>query len=418
MGMNIVIVGNGPAAVAAAEAARLLDGQCRITLISKESVPFYSPCPLAEYVEDSVPREHLFLRDEQFYRDQGFNTLFGRAVTAIDTTARQVLIGSGADTSAISYDRLLIASGAQAVMPPIPGLATTPGVFALKTLDDADRVVARLTQARRAVVIGSGFIGLEAAQALQRRGLAVTVVEAQGQVLPQMLDAEMAALVEQRLCEHGIDVRLNSPAQAVLGGAAGVTAVLAGGQEIPCDLVICAAGVRPDLSLLSGSGIAAATGILVNEYMETSAPDVYAAGDVVEGLDHQGQRRVLPIWPNAVNGGRIAGANMVAARSRRFRGHEAVNVVRIFDLPVASFGNNQSERSLRYAHNGIVKKLNLSAGKVVGAQFFGDVNATGIYLELMNKGTDVDHLAKDLLGPGFGYASLLPRPPLAVRRAA
>jgi nitrite reductase (NADH) large subunit len=416
--MKIVIIGNGPAAVAGAEAVRQLDGQCRITLISKEGVPFYSPCPLAEYVEDSVPREHLFLRDEQFYLDRGIATHFGAAVTEIDTQARHVVIGTGAEANPISYDRLLIASGARALMPPIPGLDTTPGVFALKTLDDADRVVARLKEARRAVVIGSGFIGLEAAQALQRRGLEVTVVEAQGHVLPQMLDAEMAALVEQRLRDYGIDVLLNSPAQAVLRGADGVTAVRAGRHEIPCDLVICAAGIRPDLSLLNGSGITTATGILVNEYMETSAPDVYAAGDVVEGLDHQGQRRVLPIWPNAVNGGSIAGANMVAARSRRFRGHDAVNVVRIFDLPVASFGNTQSACSLRYAHNGIVKKLNLSAGKVVGAQFFGDVNATGLYLELMNKGTDVDHLMQDLLRPGFGYASLLPRPPLTVRRAA
>lgn len=416
--MKIVIIGNGPAAVAGAEAVRQLDGQCQITLISKESVPFYSPCPLAEYVEDSVPREHLFLRDAQFYRDKRIATHLGAAVTAIDTQARQVLLGTGSDASRISYDRLLIANGARALMPPIPGLADTPGVFALKTLDDADRVVARLPQARRAVVIGSGFIGLEAAQALVRRGLMVTVVEAQAQVLPQMLDAEMAALVEQRLRENGIDVRLNSPAQAVLGGADGVTAVLAGGQELPCDLVICAAGVRPDLSLLSGSGIATATGILVNEYMETSAPDVYAAGDVVEGLDHQGQRRVLPIWPNAVNGGSIAGANMVSARSRCFRGHDGVNVVRIFDLPVASFGNIKDGRSLRYAHHGIVKKLNLSAGKVVGAQFLGDVNATGLYHELMKKGTNVDHLANDLLSPGFGYASLLPHPPLSARRVA
>ena len=416
--MNIVIIGNGPAAVAGAEAARQLDGQCQITLISKESVPFYSPCPLAEYVEDSVPRDHLFLRDAQFYRDQGIAARFGTAVTAIDTVARQVMIGSGNEACNITYDRLLIANGARALMPPIPGLADTPGVFALKTLEDADRVIDRLPRVRRAVVIGSGFIGLEAAQALQRRGLAVTVVEAQAQVLPQMLDAEMAALIEQRLREHGIAVRLSSPAQAVLGGADGVSAVRAGGQDIPCELVICAAGVRPDLSLLSGSGISAATGILVNEFMETSAPDVYAAGDVVEGLDHQGQRRVLPIWPNAVNGGSIAGANMVNARSRRFRGHDGVNVVRIFDLPVASFGNIKDGRCLRYAHNGIVKKLNLSSGQVVGAQFLGDVNATGLYHELMKKGTDVNHLAQELLSPGFGYASLLARPPVAARRAA
>lgn len=416
--MKIVIIGNGPAAISAAETARGLDGDCEIAMISKETAPFYSPCPLAEYVEASVPREHLFLRDEQFYRDLDIATLFGRPATAIDTRARQVTVGSGADTTQVAYDRLLIAAGARAVMPPIPGLADTPGVFALKTLADADGIVARLPAARRAVVIGSGFIGLEAAQALVRRGLAVIVVEALGQVLPQMLDAEMGALVEARLRDHGVDVRVNSPAEAVLGDKAGVAAVRAGGREIPCDLVVCAAGVRPDLSLLAGSGIATAAGILANEFMETSQPDVYAAGDIVESLDRQGQRRVLPIWPNAVNGGRIAGANMVAARSRSYRGLDGINVVRIFDLPVASFGSSTGERSLRYARNDIVKKLSLSGGKVVGAQFFGDVNATGLYHEMMNKGVDVGSFESELLSPGFGYGRLMPRPPLPIRRAA
>ncbi len=416
--MKIVIIGNGPAAVAAAEAARELDGHCGITMISKEAVPFYSPCPLAEYVEASVPRDHLFLRDEKFYRDQDITTFFGHPATAIGTTARRVTVGSGSDAAELPYERLLIASGARAIMPPIPGLAGTPGVFALKTLADADGIVARLPAARRAVVIGSGFIGLEAAQALVRRGLAVTVVEALSQVLPQMLDAEMAALVETRLRDHGVDVRVNSPAEAVLGGQAGVSAVRVGGQEIPCDLVVCAVGVRPDLSLLAGSGISTATGILVNEFMETNQPDVYAAGDIVEGFDRQGQRRVLPIWPNAVNGGRIAGGNMVAARTRSFRGLDGINVVRIFDLPVASFGSSAGERSLRYAGNGILKKLSLSSGRVVGAQFFGDVNATGLYHELMNKGVDVGSFESELLSPGFGYGCLIPRPPLPTRLAA
>ncbi len=416
--MNIVIIGNGPAAVAAAEAARELDRQCEIAMISKEAVPFYSPCPLAEYVEASVPREHLFLRDEQFYRNLGITTLFGRAATSIDTKARRVSIGSGTGVAQVSYGRLLIATGARAVMPSIPGLADTPGVFALKTIADADGIVARLPVARRAVVIGSGFIGLEAAQALVRRGLTVTVVETLGQVLPQMLDAEMAALVESRLRDHGVDVRLNSSAEAVLGGKSGVTAVRAGGRQIPCDLVVCAAGVRPDLSLLAGSGIASATGILVNEFMETSEPDVFAAGDIVEGLDHQGQRRVLPIWPNAVNGGRVAGANLVAGSISRYRGLDSVNIVRIFDLPVASFGSHSGECNLRHADKDVVKKLSLNAGKVVGAQFFGDVNATGLYHELMNKGVEVGAFERELLSPGFGYGHLVPRPPLAARRAA
>lgn len=412
--MKIVIIGNGPAAISAAETARGLDGACEIVMISKESVPFYSPCPLAEYVEASVPRDHLFLRDENFYREQRIETLFGCAAVGIDTVARQVKLASGV---AVDYDRLLIANGANAFKPPIPGLADTPGVFSLKTLDDAEGILARLPQARRAVVIGSGFIGLEAAQGLVRRGLQVTVLEALGQVLPQMLDTEMSALVERRLREHGVEVLINCKAEAILGGASGITAVRAGGQDIPCDLLVCAAGVRPDLSFLGGSGIATAAGILVDTHMQTNVPDVYAAGDVVEALDTQGQHRVLANWPNATNGGRIAALNMVGVQ-RRSRGMDSINVVRIFDIPVSSFGTNKGERTLRYEEEGVLRKLTLNGSHIVGAQMYGDVNRTGMLYEMMVKGLDVRSMEGELLGPNFGYGQLLLSPSVARQTTA
>lgn len=411
--MKIVIIGNGPAAVSAAETVRGLDGDCEIVMISKETVPFYSPCPLAEYVEASVPREHLFLRDENFYRDKRIVTLFGCAAVGIDTAARQVKLVNG---TLVDYDRLLIASGAIAFMPPIPGLADTPGVFTLKTLADAEGILARLPQARRAVVIGSGFIGLEAAQGLIRCGLQVTVLEALGQVLPQMLDAEMSALVERRLREHGVEVLTNCKAEAVLGGASGITAVRAGGREIACDLLVCAAGVRPDLPLVAGSGIATAAGILVDEHMQTNVPGVYAAGDIVEAADTQGQRRVLANWPNATNGGRIAALNMMGVE-RRSRGMESINVVRIFEVAVASFGTNKGERTLRYEEKGVLRKLALSGGRIVGGQMYGDVNRTGLLHELMVKGRDISALEGELLGPNFGYGRLLLPPASASRHS-
>lgn len=411
--MKIVIIGNGPAAVSAAETVRGLDGDCEIVMISKETVPFYSPCPLAEYVEASVPREHLFLRDENFYRDKRIVTLFGCAAVGIDTAARQVKLENG---TLVDYDRLLIASGAIAFMPPIPGLADTPGVFTLKTLADAEGILARLPQARRAVVIGSGFIGLEAAQGLIRCGLQVTVLEALGQVLPQMLDAEMSALVERRLREHGVEVLTNCKAEAVLGGASGITAVRAGGREIACDLLVCAAGVRPDLPLVAGSGIATAAGILVDEHMQTNVPGVYAAGDIVEAADTQGQRRVLANWPNATNGGRVAALNMMGVE-RRSRGMESINVVRIFEVAVASFGTNKGERTLRYEEKGVLRKLALSGGRIVGGQMYGDVNRTGLLHELMVKGRDISALEGELLGPNFGYGRLLLPPAPASRHS-
>jgi nitrite reductase (NADH) large subunit len=417
--MTYVIIGNGPTAIAAVTEIRRLDTGGEIVLISKEAVPCYSPCPLAEYVEASVPREHLFLKNEQFYADLRITALFGFAATAIDTRARQVTATSGSDIRHIGFDRLLIAAGASAVMPPIPGLQGNSGVYALKTLDDADNIVASLPTARRAVVIGSGFIGLEGAQALIRRGLAVTVIEAQGQILPHMLDGEVAALAEARLRQHGIDLRTHSPVEAVLRDTAGrVTAVRAGGNEIPCDLVICAAGVRPDLAMLAESGIASGRGILVDAYMETNVEGVFAAGDIVEATDFRGQLGVYPIWPNAVNGGKVAGSNMAKPRTIKFRGSENINVLRIFDLPVASFGDKVGEHTIKRSDNNGLKKLSISKGRIVGGQFFGDVNAVGLYQEMMKKLVSIEGMEDRLLTSRFGYGQLLPRPTLALRSCA
>jgi len=186
--MKIVILGNGPAAVSAAETIREIDGGAEIVMISKEDAPLYSPCPLAEYVEGSVSRESLFLRDRAFYAANRIETLFGCSVTKIDTVRRRVHYKGQKAPGSINYDRLLIATGAEAVVPPVPGLAAPgerkgwfgvretvglppklnpiPGLFTLKTLGDADGILKNIGEHRRAVVIGSGFIGLEAAQAL------------------------------------------------------------------------------------------------------------------------------------------------------------------------------------------------------------------------------------------------------------
>lgn len=401
--MKIVIIGNGPAAISAAETLRGQDRSCEIVMLSRESVPFYSPCPLAEYVEGSVPRDHLFLRDPDFYARTGIDIRYGCPVRRIDPQARQVWTGD----QAVGYDRLLIATGSKAFVPPIPGLATARGVFELKTLGDADGILERLKVARRAVVIGSGFIGLEAVQALVRQGLEVTLLEAREHVLPAMLDSEMAALVGQRLVAHGVQMRTGCGAERILEGGDGVRGVLAGGVEIPCELVICAAGVRADLTILEGSGIAANRGILVDARMQTSVEGVFAAGDVIERPDAPDKHRVVPNWPNAVSTGRIAAWNMLGI-DRRHPGLEAVNVVRVFDLPIASFGVQAGETSLRWQDDkGAVRKVLLKDGRVAGGQLIGEINGTGVLHEMMKKGIAVGRFGTDLVHPGFGYIHTL-----------
>jgi NAD(P)H-nitrite reductase large subunit len=169
--------------------------------------------------------------------------------------------------------------------------------------------------------------------------------------------------------------------------------------------------------MLADSGIATGRGILVDAYMETNVDGVFAAGDIVEALDYRGQRGVLPIWPNAVNGGKVAGNNMVKPRCSQFRGLENINVLRLFDLPVASFGDQAGEYTIRHSDNGNLKKLSIQKGKVIGGQFFGDVSAVGLYQEMMKKCVNIAAYEDQLLTPRFGYGCMLPRP-LPVRSRA
>ncbi|MEW8424227.1 MAG: FAD-dependent oxidoreductase [Candidatus Thiodiazotropha sp.] len=400
--MKIVIVGNGPAAVTAAETLRTLDQTCEITIINKEEGPCYSPCPLAEYVEGSVSRDSLFIRDHGFYERLNINTLFGRAATGVDTVERKVYIDNG---SWVSYDRLLLAHGAKAFLPPIPGLeAGRDGLFALKTLADADGILAKAKGgASHAVVIGSGFIGLEAAQGLVRLGLSVTVLETRNQVLPNMLDADMAATVQQILEDGGIDIRLSANTQEIIGTQA-VSGVRVDGEILPCDLVVCATGVRADISIVKGTDIATNRGIIVDETMQTSIPGVFAAGDIIEADDLDGNRTVTPTWPNAVNSGRIAACNMLGVK-KRYAGLELFNVLRVFDVPTGSFGALKGDEIVEYHRKGVRKKLAITDGRIAGLQVIGDIDNMGLYMEMMKKGYDLSLHGEEILEPGFGYAN-------------
>lgn len=410
--MRVIIVGNGPAAISCAETFRQHDQRSELILLSREVEAFYSPCPLAEYVDGSLPRERLFLRDPEFYERLGLQLLGGQALQRVEPRERRVLTTSG---QALHYDKLLLAYGARAITPPIPGLADTQGVYPLKTLADADAILRKLPTARRAVVIGSGFIGLEAAQALHHHGLHVSVLEAQPSVLPSMLDAELGQRVEQRLRDHGIDIRTQSRVEQVQSGNGNVSAVIANRAELPCDLLICAAGVAADVSLLAGSGIACGRGVLVDDYMQTNVPEIYAAGDLIEQQNAEDPYRVVPIWPNAVTTGRIAALNMLGHRAAH-PGLAAVNVVRIFGQPVASFGHMEGDNHIRWEdHSGAVRQIALDQGRICGGQLLGEINGTGMLLDLMHRQVDVSHLVEQIAHPSFSYVQATLRPQPGVR---
>jgi nitrite reductase (NADH) large subunit len=354
--MRVVIIGNSAASLAAAESFRRFDRTSELILVSAEPGPAYSRVLLPYYLRGSLDREKLFLHDAAFYERLGAQALFGRTVTRVDDRRRTLILEGGEE---LPWDRLLVASGARPVLPRVAGLAGGGGIHTLWTLQDADRLLPELLPGRRAVFLGSGFVALQAAWAACSRGLRVTVLEALPRILPKVLDEEGSALLEQRMRAHGADVRCavgierlerrqpaDGPAAATLaGGAAPLRVVLScEDPNVDADLVVVAAGVRPDLAFLEGTSVAVApggAGILVDDRLRTSVPGIYAAGDAALGPDVFGEAHAAhALWPTAVEQGRVAGANL-AGHEQAYAGSLNMNVAELFGLTVASMGRFQ-----------------------------------------------------------------------------
>jgi nitrite reductase (NADH) large subunit len=358
--MRVVIIGNSAASLAAAETFRRFDRTSELTLVSAEPGPAYSRVLLPYYLRGTFSREKLFLRGAAFYERLGAQTLFGRTVTRVHDRRRTLSLEHGSE---LGWDRLLVACGARPVLPRV-GELRGPGVHTLWTLADADRLLPELLPGRRAVFIGSGFVALQAAWAACTRGLQVVVLEALPRVLPKVLDREGSALLEDKMRAHGVDVRCAvgierlersptgllarppaAPASAGKKSAAPLRVVLScEDPNVDTELVVVAAGVRPDLSFLEGTSVAVApggAGILVDERMRTSVPGIYAAGDAALGPDVFGEAHAAhALWPTAVEQGRVAGANL-AGGERVYRGSLNMNVAELFGLTVASMGRFQ-----------------------------------------------------------------------------
>ncbi len=324
--MRAVLIGNSAAALTAAESFRRYDQLSELILVAAEPGPAYSRALLPYYLRSSLPREKLFIRDWVYYERLRTQTRFGRAVTRVDECRRTLSLEGGEE---LPWDRLLVASGARPVLPRLTGLPAA-GIHTLWTLQDADRLLPELLPGRRAVFLGAGFVGLQAAWAACARGLEVTVLETLPRVLPKVLDECGSALLEKRMRGHGVEVRCAVEIERI--------------QSADADLVVVAAGVRPELSFLEGTSVAVApggAGILVDQRMRTSVPGIYAAGDAALGPSVFGEAHAAhALWPTAVEQGRVAGANL-AGRERVYSGSLNMNVAELFGLTVASMGRFQ-----------------------------------------------------------------------------
>jgi len=313
----------------------------------------------------------------------------------------------------IGYGKLLLATGGKPFVPPLPGLEKQ-NVFTFLCFDDVLAIEKALPGAKNAVILGGGVIGLMAAEVLRKKGLAVCVLELAGRVLAPVVDETVSALVESLFRENGVKIYTQTTALEVRGADSVQEVVLTGGHTIPADLLIVAVGVVPRTELVKGTGLKINRGIVVDQRMRTSVPDVYACGDCAEVYDFTaGHHKLLPLWPNAYAGGRTAGGNM-AGRLMEYGWATGMNATHFFDFYIINAGVNvtgenagEYEIVSRLAQDQrIYRKFALRDGRLRGFVLAGEVARAGIFLNLMRKAVDVRSFSTELLKSGFGYSDL------------
>ena len=333
--MQHIIIGAGPAGVVAAETLRKADPDAEISIIGDEPEPPYSRMAIPYYLIDNVGESGTYLRDpNEHFKAQNIEVVQQR-VDKIDAAAKQLSL---ADGSTRGYDKLLIATGSHPISPPIPGL-DLPQVHSCWTLEDARNIIRLAQPGSNVVLIGAGFIGCIILEALVKRRINLAVVEAGNRMVPRMLDENAGGLLESWCKKEGIDVHSSCTVDGIAAADSDQVEVsLSDGSKLSAALVITATGVKANIDLLEGTGIETDQGILVNRRMQTSSPDIYAAGDVAQGVDFStGNQEVQAIQPTATDHGRIAALNM-AGQGSEHHGTLNMNVLDTVGLISCSFG--------------------------------------------------------------------------------
>ena len=365
-----------------------------------------------------IDKPRLSYRSADFYSRHSVQPLLNARVTAIDPGDHSLRLATG---QALSYDKLLIATGGSPIVPPVPGIDSA-GVFSFTRLDETLAMLRHLEEHRveHAVVVGGGMIGIKAADALIKRGLRVTMVELAPRILSAALDETASRLMTRLLDGAGVEVITEDTIAAVHaegeertaspGHISGVT--LGSGRALACQMLVFGIGVRPNASLAKEAGIIINRGVVVDEYMRTSAPDVYAAGDVAEAYDLVvDMNRTVAIWPNAYRQGAIAGAHMSGVQ-RADQGGIAMNTVEVCGVPAMSMGNANVEGDGHEIlaevdeRRAVYKRLVLEGDRLVGAILVGNVSRAGIYTGLIRNKLDVSAYRKSLMSERVSLLSL------------
>ena len=361
--MKYVILGNGPAGVIAAEMIRKRAPHDQIVMIGCEDAPPYSRMAIPYLLMGNIQESGTYLRKEVDHFEKLKIEQVRAKASSIDLKAKKLEL----EGQSISFDKLLIATGSVPIQPPIPGM-NLPGVHPCWTLEDA-RVIAKLAKpGSRVLQMGAGFIGCIILEALASRKVELTVVEMGDRMVPRMMTSVAGGMIKKWVQEQGIKVFTDTKVESIAQAGSSLMVTLSNGKALEVDLVISATGVKPNIAFLKSSGLEMHTGILVNEQMQTSHPDVYAAGDVTESIDFStGDRIVNAIQPNAAEQARIAAISMTGGDAQSL-GALQINVLDTLGLISSSFGLWAGAKGGSH-----IELVDPTAYKYLRLEFLGDV---------------------------------------------
>ncbi len=398
-----LIVGNGVAGITAAQGIVRADPAAEVHVYGAEPYPYYQRPRLWMYLAGEIEQEELYFRPLAWYASRGIQVHVDSNVTALDPAEHRIRLANG---DWRSYDRLLLATGGRSFIPPFEG-SKQEGVFALRSLDDALAIKRHASQSSGIVVIGGGLLGLETARALLAPNRRVTVIEIAPHLLPRQLDVIGAQVLQKRLETMGLSFYAGATTESIIGDGRAQGVRLAGGRAVRSELIVVSAGIRSRIELAREAGLDVNRGVLVDDQLRTSAPDVFAAGDVAEfgGV-------VYGIIPAAIEQARAVAANMVNGSTATYSGTVFSNTLKVVGIDLTCLGHSTADGEdhvvLRYSDQaaGVYKRLALREGKIVGAILLGDVEDARWLQMLIAEKRDVGVHGSRLLDGGLDLKAL------------
>lgn len=386
---KIVIIGNSAAAVGCVEGVRSVDKNSEIVLIASEKHHTYSRPLISYLLYGKTDEQRMKYRPDSFYSDNMVDTMLGKTAVSVDPKGHTVKLESG---EVISYDKLMVATGSSPFVPPMKGLDKVEKKFTFMTLDDAHALDKAISAESRVLVIGAGLIGLKCVEGIADKVKEIAVVDMADRILPSVLDAEGAELVQKSIEKHGVKFYLNDSAAELEPNKA----KLKSGAEVEFDVLVVAVGVRPNIALLKDAGAECGRAIKTDNKCQTSLKDIYAGGDCTESYDITiGAERVLALLPNAYMQGNTAGVNM-AGGEQLYENAIPMNAMGMFGYHMITAGSYEGNvYTEKEGEN--YKKLFYKDNRLMGYIMIGDIKRAGIYTALIKNQTPLDSIDFELI---------------------